>query len=312
MTQRLVELTNTVVSIEAQLNNGRTGATALVAIREADTTNSWLDFNDNTFKTVGWTTRQQTMAEVSAGNTPGLYRTTIDITALLPARVAGDRLVAEFDVSASGPNLQVNGIEKIALVTELDNIAAPGAEMDLVTDAVDSNAVATSGANEIRDTILDDATRFSGADIDTTISSRATPGDEMDLVVDAVDAASVASNAIDDDALAADTDTYQAKVWLFDDNSANTDRYAVAWFKNGQPQLSGVTVPTIQVIEVATGGDLVGSTAMVAVGATGYFRHDEATPADRVVSGRAYIAEVTATIDGLTRTWAQPVGRDSG
>ena len=85
-TARLVELTDTVVSLEAQLTNGRTGATALVAVREANTLNSWLDFSDNTFKTLGWTTRQAAMTEVSAANAPGLYRTPINITALMALR----------------------------------------------------------------------------------------------------------------------------------------------------------------------------------------------------------------------------------
>lgn len=53
--------------------------------------------------------------------------------------------------------------------------AAPGDAMDLVVDAVDASAVATSGAQEIRDEILDDATRFSGGDIDAAITTRATP-----------------------------------------------------------------------------------------------------------------------------------------
>lgn len=48
---------------------------------------------------------------------------------------------------------------------DIDDAAIPGSEMDLVTDAVDANSVATSGANEIRDAILSDANAFAGADI---------------------------------------------------------------------------------------------------------------------------------------------------
>lgn len=57
---------------------------------------------------------------------------------------------------------------------ELQNKAEPGDEMDLITDAVDGNSVATSGANEVRDAILSDSTSFAGANVDATISSRAT------------------------------------------------------------------------------------------------------------------------------------------
>jgi hypothetical protein len=66
-------------------------------------------------------------------------------------------------------------------VAGLDDLAQPGDAMDLVTDAVDADAVATSGANEIRDTILSDATPFAGANVDAAISSRAAPGDAMAL-----------------------------------------------------------------------------------------------------------------------------------
>ena len=72
--------------------------------------------------------------------------------------------------------------------------ATPGAAMDLVTDAVDANALATSAVTEIQSAILSDATPFPGARIDATISSRAAPGAAMDLVTDAVDAAAIANS----------------------------------------------------------------------------------------------------------------------
>jgi hypothetical protein len=46
-----------------------------------------------------------------------------------------------------------------------DQLSAPGDAMDLITDAVDADAMATSGVNEIRDAILADSTPFNGADI---------------------------------------------------------------------------------------------------------------------------------------------------
>ena len=50
-------------------------------------------------------------------------------------------------------------------VRDVDDVAQPGDEMDLATDALDADAVATSGANEIRDSILSDSTPFAGANI---------------------------------------------------------------------------------------------------------------------------------------------------
>lgn len=102
---------------------------------------------------------------------------------------------------------------------------------------------------------------------------------------------------------------YSAKVWMQDDNSGTNDRYVVIWFKNGAPIFSGITSPTIQVFKSSDGSDLVASTAMTQIASTGTYRYSEAT--NRLASGASYVIKVTATIDGATRTWAQPMGRDS-
>lgn len=104
-------------------------------------------------------------------------------------------------------------------------------------------------------------------------------------------------------------DTYQAKLWMADDNSNAADRYVAVWFKNGEPVTAGITSPTIQIIKTADGTDLVASTAMTAVGSTGLFRYNEAT--NRLVNGASYAAKITATIGGVIRTWFQPLSRDS-
>lgn len=72
--------------------------------------------------------------------------------------------------------------------------AAPGAAMDLVTDAVDAAALATTGVQEIRNGILSDGVPFQGARIDAAISSRAAPGAAMTLAANAVDGTSVATS----------------------------------------------------------------------------------------------------------------------
>jgi hypothetical protein len=120
---------------------------------------------------------------------------------------------------------------------------------------------------------------------------------------------SIVASAINAAAFNADTDVYQSKLWLFDDDTGTTDRYVVVWFKNGQPITSGITSPTIQVFKAADGADLVASTAMTQIASTGTYRKDEAT--NRIVDGVAYIAKTQATIDAATRTWLQPVGRDT-
>ena len=105
---------------------------------------------------------------------------------------------------------------------------------------------------------------------------------------------------------------YGARIWMIDDNAAGTptDRYVVAYMKNGQPITTGITSPQIQVIKASDGTDLIAATTLTQIGATGLYRYD-ATSTARVVDGAAYLVKITATIDAATRTMYQPVGRDS-
>ncbi len=54
----------------------------------------------------------------------------------------------------------------------------------LASDAIGSTQLATSAVNEIRDSIISDATTFAGANINATISSRATPAQVNTEVLD--------------------------------------------------------------------------------------------------------------------------------
>lgn len=199
-----VERADTNVPLEVLVsdkNGGVTGLTLVVAIRDGDTANSWLDFFDSTFKTVGWTTRQAAMAEVSAANAPGVYRLEVDLSAVsIPAGT--HFLVAEYDASGAK---SANGLDIIQLrdsvysgvnVASLDANAVNSSV--IATDAIDAGALATDAVNEIRDAILSDSTPFAGANIDAAISSRAAPGAAMDLVTDALDAAALATSAVNE------------------------------------------------------------------------------------------------------------------
>lgn len=128
------------------------------------------------------------------------------------------------------------------------------------------------------------------------------------LGIQEVKVASIAPNAIGDAAVAADMDSYAAKIWVIKEG-ATADHYAVRWFKNGQPITSGITSPTIQVIKGSDGSDLIASTALTEIGSTHRFKKDEST--NKMVGGAIYFAVVTATIDGSTRTFDQQIGRDS-
>jgi hypothetical protein len=122
--------------------------------------------------------------------------------ALLDAGATADPSViadAVWDEAAAGHVAAGSmGLLQGRLDQTISSRAAPGDAMDLVTDAVDASAVATTGANEIRDAILSDSTPFAGANVDAAISTRAVPGDAMDLVTDALDSGSLASSAVDE------------------------------------------------------------------------------------------------------------------
>lgn len=106
-------------------------------------------------------------------------------------------------------------------------------------------------------------------------------------------------------------DTYQAKVWMVDDNNGTTDRYLVVWYKNSEPVTTGISNPSITVIKAADGSNLIGpDTGMIEIGSLGMYRYD-ATGAERITSGSAYIIKVVASINSVTRTWYQPISRDS-
>lgn len=126
----------------------------------------------------------------------------------------------------------------------------------------------------------------------------------------AIDANVLANGCLTEAKFAADTAKYQAKVWLIDDDAGTTDRWIVAWFKNGQPVLASITSPTFQLIKASDGGDHIASSAMTEIGTTELYKYD-ATSGERITAGAGYVAKVQATIDGSTRTWTQPVGRDS-
>jgi len=141
----------------------------------------------------------------------------------------------------------------------------------------------------------------------------ATNAAECDAVIPLVDwnpySAALDTNAITEAAFAADTAKYQARMDLRDDNGGTADRYVAVWHKNSTAIFTGITSPTIQVIKVADGTDLIAETAMTQIGTSGMYRYVEST--NRIVNGVGYIAIFKATIESATRTVAVPFGRDS-
>ncbi len=98
-------------------------------------------------------------------------------------------------------------------------------------------------------------------------------------------------------------DVYQAKIWMT--HGSVRDYYLMAWFHDGEPIITGITSPKIEVIKAEDGTDLVPEDNMTQVGSLGLYKYESAY---MVTAGQIYMAKVSATIDGATQTWYQPVG----
>ncbi len=106
----------------------------------------------------------------------------------------------------------------------------------------------------------------------------------------------------------AEDDVYHADIVLTIDAANSRDEYTITWFRNDNRLTSGITSPTIQVVKRADGTNLIAPTALVQIGTTGSYKHDE--PTSRTTKGEAVLAVVSATIDGETRTFSALLFRD--
>lgn len=129
------------------------------------------------------------------------------------------------------------------------------------------------------------------------------------LASGAITAAVIASNAIDDDALAADLDVYTGKIELRRDAGNTRDEYVARWYKNGVRVTAGLTSVTIQVVKYEDGTDLIAATSMTQIGSTGAYKHN-ATGSARQTLGETYLVVCSATIDGSARVIEAWKGRD--
>lgn len=81
---------------------GLTGLSPTYRLRDGSTSNSYLDFADNTFKTSGWTQQTQSLTEIG---TTGRYRHVLN-GSLIPAMVAGFFAVVEYVVSGANAMIE--------------------------------------------------------------------------------------------------------------------------------------------------------------------------------------------------------------
>jgi len=121
MTEYLIaEVTDTAIPLNLTINQagagGVTGKNPIVRIRDASTTNSYLDFSDNTFKIAGWTTQDGALTEVERGH----YQRSFDATAV-GALAAGDVLALEYHVD-DGADVVGDDHDLLHLVASIHDI----------------------------------------------------------------------------------------------------------------------------------------------------------------------------------------------
>ena len=128
-------------------------------------------------------------------------------------------------------------------------------------------------------------------------------GDEWDDLLIFIDATTVNVDDL--------VDIYHADIELTRDSGNTRDEYTVTWLKSGVRITSGITSPTIQVINRADGTDLISAAegVMDEVEGTGSYWYNDST--NRITAGEAVIAIATATIDGTSRTFPRVLTRDS-
>jgi hypothetical protein len=112
-------------------SGGVAGLTAVVALRDGATTDSYLDFSDNTFKTSGWVTRQTPAAEVDPVLSPGVYQYVLNLAAI--NAVVGTRYVVEWDVTGA---YEANASEDILAVKSLYAVASEQGLNEAVTQII--------------------------------------------------------------------------------------------------------------------------------------------------------------------------------
>lgn len=86
-----------VANVVDENGDGVTGQTITVKLAEAGVTDSFLDFNDSTFKTSGWTTKTLTLVEDSSET--GLYKVTWNSSTAITTE---KRIVAVYEIASGG------------------------------------------------------------------------------------------------------------------------------------------------------------------------------------------------------------------
>lgn len=102
------------LTIEQEAIGGVTGKSPTVALRDATTITSYLDWADNTFKTFGWTLKDAPMTEVGDGH----YQRSLSLPPLSPLATAGSVYAAQYHVDDGA---DVKGVALDIVIVEEQN-----------------------------------------------------------------------------------------------------------------------------------------------------------------------------------------------
>lgn len=86
-----------ILTIDQEGTGGMTGQAPTVALRDATTLDTYLDFNDLTFKNAGWATKYTPLTEVERG-----HYTLLLNAAIISGISVGTMLAAEYNLDGSG------------------------------------------------------------------------------------------------------------------------------------------------------------------------------------------------------------------
>lgn len=109
--------TNVVLPLAVSSDGGLAGMTAVVAIRDGNSSTSYLDFSDNTFKSAAWVTRQAPLTDLGGG----FYARLLNVAAITNLPGTTHALIAEYTVTGN-----VGGVDEdhILLVDTLFDISS--------------------------------------------------------------------------------------------------------------------------------------------------------------------------------------------
>lgn len=235
----------------------------------------------------GWYELQLADARFAIASATYLDISIYGATNLVPARYRVQ--LPSVNMYVTGGNVAANFVQyKGATAATADSSGYP---VVTIKDGTGQGELQTAGGRTHADVVY-----WNGAQVATVTQSG----------VPEVDITHVGGSAVSTAALA---DAYWAEVHYLRDSTNAADEYTVVWYKNATPQTSGITTPTIGVVNYAGTTVIAAATGMSAIGSTGAQKYT-ATGAARQAAGDSVIVTVTATIDAATRTWIKVLGRD--